>query len=87
MTRTSPKPIVSLVVAMARNRVIGKDGGLPWRLPDDLKHFKRLTLDHTVIMGRKTFEEIRQPLANRRHAVRYTANGANKWSGDYNYHP
>lgn len=69
MTRTSSKPIVSLVVAMARNRVIGKDGGLPWRLPDDLKHFKRLTLDHTVIMGRKTFEEIRQPLANRRNVV------------------
>jgi len=62
-------PLVSLVVAMARNGVIGKDGGLPWHLPDDLKHFKRLTLDHTVIMGRKTFEEIRRPLANRRNVV------------------
>jgi dihydrofolate reductase len=54
---------------MAENRVIGKDGGLPWRLPDDLKHFKRLTIDHTVIMGRKTFDEIRHPLANRRNVV------------------
>ena len=62
-------PIVSLVVAMAENRVIGRAGGLPWKLPDDLKHFKRLTVDHTVIMGRKTFEEIKHPLANRRNVV------------------
>jgi dihydrofolate reductase len=61
--------IVSLVVAMAENRVIGRAGGLPWRLPDDLKHFKRLTVDHTVIMGRRTFEEIKRPLANRRNVV------------------
>ncbi len=61
--------IVSLVVAMAENRVIGRDGGLPWRLPDDLKHFKRLTVDHTVIMGRKTFDEVGRPLANRRNVV------------------
>jgi dihydrofolate reductase len=54
---------------MAGNRVIGREGGLPWRLPDDVRHFKRLTLDHTVIMGRKTFEEIRRPLANRRNVV------------------
>ena len=61
--------MVSLVAAVAANRVIGRGGGLPWRLPDDLKHFKRLTLDHTVIMGRKTFEEIQRPLANRRNVV------------------
>ena len=61
--------IVALVVAMAENRVIGRGGKLPWHLPRDLQHFKRLTLDHTVIMGRKTFEEIRQPLANRRNVV------------------
>lgn len=61
--------MVSLIAAMAENRVIGRDGGLPWQLPDDLRHFKRLTLDHTVIMGRKTFDEIRQPLANRRNVV------------------
>lgn len=61
--------IVSLVAAMSENRVIGKDGTLPWRLPDDLKFFKRLTLDHTVIMGRKTFDEIKRPLDNRRNVV------------------
>ena len=61
--------IVSLVAAMSENRVIGKEGGLPWRLPRDLQHFKRLTIDHTVIMGRKTFAEVKRPLANRRNVV------------------
>ncbi|HEY9384099.1 MAG TPA: dihydrofolate reductase [Gemmatimonadales bacterium] len=61
--------IVSLVLAMAENRVIGRAGGLPWHLPKDLQYFKKLTVDHTVIMGRKTFEEIKQPLANRRNVV------------------
>src|ERR1043166_10196032 len=54
---------------MSENRVIGKEGKLPWRLPKDLQRFKKLTLDHTVIMGRKTFEEIRRPLTNRRNVV------------------
>ncbi len=67
--RPSDRPTVSLIAAMADNRVIGRGGGLPWRLPDDLKHFKRLTVDHTVIMGRKTFDEVRRPLANRRNVV------------------
>ena len=61
--------IVSLVAAVAQNGVIGSAGGLPWRLPDDLRHFKNLTIDHTVIMGRRTFEEIKHPLANRRNVV------------------
>lgn len=61
--------IVSLILAMSENRVIGKSGGLPWRLPDDLKYFKKLTVDHTVIMGRKTFDEIKRPLDNRRNVV------------------
>lgn len=61
--------IVSLIAAMSTNRVIGRDGGLPWRLPEDLKHFKRLTVDHTVVMGRKTFDEIKRPLTNRRNVV------------------
>lgn len=61
--------IISLVVAMAENRVIGRNGGLPWHLPKDLQFFKKLTIDHTVIMGRKTFDEIKQPLANRRNVV------------------
>lgn len=61
--------IVSLVAAMAENRVIGKNGKLPWHLPKDLKYFKKLTVDHTVIMGRKTFDEIKRPLDNRRNVV------------------
>jgi dihydrofolate reductase len=61
--------IVSLVVAMSENRVIGRSGGLPWSLPKDLRRFKTLTVDHTVIMGRKTFDEIKHPLANRRNVV------------------
>lgn len=71
--RTSPDPprpaVVSLVVAVAENGVIGRQGGLPWRLPDEIRHFKRLTTGHTVIMGRRTFDEIRAPLANRRNIV------------------
>lgn len=62
--------IVSLIAAMSENRVIGKGGGLPWRLPADLRRFKRLTSGHTVIMGRKTFESIgEQPLPGRRNIV------------------
>lgn len=47
---------LSLIVAIARNGVIGKDGGLPWRIPEDMRHFKRVTMDHTLIVGRKTAE-------------------------------
>ena len=61
--------IVSLVAAMSENRVIGRNGQLPWHLPKDLKRFKQLTVDHTVIMGRKTFDEIKHPLDNRRNVV------------------
>ena len=61
--------IVSLVAAMSENRVIGRAGRLPWHLPDDLKRFKKLTVDRTVIMGRKTFDEIKRPLDNRRNVV------------------
>jgi dihydrofolate reductase len=56
---------LSLIVAMARNRVIGIDNRLPWRLPADLRRFKKLTLGHTLIMGRKTFESIGKPLPER----------------------
>ena len=61
--------IVSLIAAMSENRVIGRSGGLPWHLPRDLQHFKKLTVDHTVIMGRRTFDEVKRPLANRRNVV------------------
>ncbi|MEE8525336.1 MAG: dihydrofolate reductase [Thermoanaerobaculia bacterium] len=60
---------VSLLVAMAENGVIGRDGHLPWHLPADLKRFKRLTTGHVIIMGRKTFESIGRPLPKRRSVV------------------
>jgi dihydrofolate reductase len=59
----------SLVVAMARNRVIGRDNALPWRLPADLAHFKRVTMGHPVIMGRRTYESIGKPLPGRQNIV------------------
>lgn len=52
------KPLITAVVAIGRNRELGKDGKLLWHIPDDLKRFKRLTLGHPIIMGRKTFESI-----------------------------
>lgn len=57
------------VVAMASNRVIGRDGALPWRLPEDLKWFRRLTLGHPVVMGRRTMESLGRPLPGRRNVV------------------
>ena len=62
-------PKVYLVAAVAANGVIGKDGGLPWHLPEDLKHFKRLTLGHPVIMGRKTWESLGKALPARENIV------------------
>ena len=75
---------VSLVVAYARNRVIGRDGGLPWHLPSDMRHFRELTTGGTVVMGRKTYASIPErfrPLPGRRNMVlsrdaRYRAAGA-----------
>ena len=52
--------MLSLIVAVSRNNVIGKDNGLIWHLPDDLKHFKKLTTGKTIIMGRKTFDSLRK---------------------------
>jgi dihydrofolate reductase len=56
---------VTLVVAVGANGVIGVDGGLPWRLPEDLAHFKQLTMGHPMVMGRTTFESIGRPLPGR----------------------
>ncbi|TWJ19209.1 dihydrofolate reductase [Geobacter argillaceus] len=61
--------IVSLIVAMARNRVIGRDNTLPWHIPADLRRFRDLTLGHPIIMGRKTYESIGAPLAGRQTIV------------------
>ena len=60
---------VSLIVAMARNGVIGRDGGLPWRLAVDLQRFKRLTMGHHILMGRKTFESLGRLLPGRTSVV------------------
>jgi len=60
---------IALVVAVAENGVIGRGGSLPWRLPDDLKHFKEVTLSKPVLMGRRTFESIGRPLPGRRNLV------------------
>lgn len=72
--------IISLIVAMSRNRVIGKGNALPWHLPADLKYFKRITLGKPIIMGRKTFESIGRPLPGRTniiitHELTYGADG------------
>lgn len=63
------KPCLSLIAAVAANGVIGSDNALPWRLPEDLKRFKALTLGHPVIMGRKTYASIGRPLPGRRNIV------------------
>jgi dihydrofolate reductase len=63
------RPRITLIVARARNGVIGASGTLPWRLPEDLAHFKRTTLGHPVVMGRRTWESIGRPLPGRRNIV------------------
>jgi dihydrofolate reductase len=60
---------VALIWAMSRNRVIGAAGGLPWRLPDEMRHFQRTTLDKPVIMGRRTFATMAEPLPRRTNIV------------------
>ena len=66
---SKPIPGLFLVVARATNGVIGDAGGLPWKLPADMRRFRQLTLDKTVIMGRKTFESLPGTLPRRRHVV------------------
>jgi dihydrofolate reductase len=66
---TIARPRIALVWAMARNRVIGRNNALPWRLPADMQHFRELTTGHPVLMGRKTFESLGRPLPNRTNIV------------------
>ena len=61
--------MLSIIVAKAKNNIIGKDNKLLWHLPDDLKRFKELTIGHNIIMGRKTFESLGGILPNRKHIV------------------
>lgn len=63
------RPRISVIAAVARNGVIGVDNRLPWRLPEDLAHFKALTLGHPVLMGRRTFESLGRPLPGRSNVV------------------
>ncbi len=65
----SSTPRSSILVAMAKNRVIGVNNTLPWRCPEDLKHFKQLTMGHSLIMGRKTYDSIGRPLPGRTTVV------------------
>jgi len=62
-------PSITLVAAVARNGVIGADGGMPWQLPADLRHFKAVTMGHTMVMGRRTFDSIGRALPGRRTIV------------------
>ncbi|MDS1138831.1 dihydrofolate reductase [Pusillimonas sp. SM2304] len=62
-------PVIQLVVAYSRNRVIGRDNTLPWRLPADLAHFKRVTLGHPIVMGRNTWLSLGRPLPGRPNLV------------------
>lgn len=61
--------MISLIVAHARNRVIGHGGGMPWHLPADLAHFKAVTMGKPIVMGRRTYESIGKPLPGRRNIV------------------
>lgn len=78
--------ITALVVAMAENRVIGRDGGLPWHIPGDLKLFKQTTMGKPIVMGRKTWESLGRPLPGRPNIVitrdaGYKAEGADVANG------
>jgi dihydrofolate reductase len=63
------RPRLKAVVAMASNRIIGKDGDLPWKLSEDLKWFKKMTVGFPIVMGRKTMESLGRPLPKRRNIV------------------
>lgn len=63
------KPSLALIVAMDKNRLIGRDGDLPWRLPNDLAHFKRTTMGKPILMGRKTWDSLGRPLPGRQNIV------------------
>lgn len=79
VTSDRPESTLSMIAAVADNGVIGKENALPWHLPDDLKHFKALTVGKTVIMGRKTYDSIGRALPRRRNIVITTNPG---WHAD-----
>ncbi|SHJ05494.1 dihydrofolate reductase [Malonomonas rubra DSM 5091] len=61
--------LISIIVAMAQNRVIGRDGDMPWHLPADLQRFKQITMGQTLLMGRKTYQSIGRPLPGRKTII------------------
>lgn len=69
MTASKKTPVISAIVAIARNNAIGKNGGMIWHLPEDLKHFKRTTLGKPIIMGRKSYDSLGKPLPGRPNLV------------------
>jgi dihydrofolate reductase len=69
MARTAAESRVTLIAAVARNGVIGADGDMPWRIPEDFAFFKRTTMGHPMVMGRATFDSIGGPLPGRRSIV------------------
>ncbi len=70
MTDTNPRPKLSIIVAQAQNGAIGRNGDLLWHLGDDLKHFKKITMGHPVVMGRRTWDSLpKRPLPGRRNIV------------------
>lgn len=77
---SGPMPLIALIAALAENRVIGRANRLPWHLPADLAHFKRLSLDKPILMGRRTWESLPGLLPQRRHIV-ITANPAYRAPG------
>ncbi|MGY5797649.1 type 3 dihydrofolate reductase [Rheinheimera faecalis] len=74
---------IAMIAAMANNRVIGKDNQMPWHLPADLKHFKKVTLGKPVIMGRKTYQSIGKALPGRRNIVISRQSGALSTDADW----
>ncbi|MCA1783367.1 MAG: dihydrofolate reductase [Intrasporangiaceae bacterium] len=66
---SEPRPRITLIAAVARNGVIGAEGGMPWRIPEDFAFFKRTTMGHPMVMGRATFDSIGRPLPGRRSIV------------------
>jgi len=72
--------IVSIIAALAKNRIIGKQGKMPWHLPEDMAHFKNTTMGHSIIMGRKTFDSLGKPLPGRKNIV-ITHNTSRKQEG------
>lgn len=73
---------IAMIAAMAKNRIIGRDGKIPWDLPEDREHFKQLTMGHVIVMGRRTYEEIGRPLPGR---ITYVVSSKHK-VGEKNCH-